>query len=328
MTSILIVKPSSLGDIIHTLPAVHFLKTTFPKADLHWIANTEWLPLLEGNPDLASLIPFPRHKFRGWKGIIEFHRWCRTLVKQQPDMVLDFQGLLRSAWIARCARGAKVLGMSDSREGAHLLYHARAVVGRNQHSVDRNLALAKLAGADISGPVSFLLPDGKHVSLPAEDFIVLHPYARGKGKSLTGREIFELTQALKPLQVVIVGRSREKPRLSENGFSLVNQTDLLELIWLFRKAKFAVSVDSGPAHISAAVSRRLLAVHTWTDPLRVGPYNPDAWVWKSGQILRVQDLANLSMSKVIRPKPAIVRPEPGMLATFVKEQLCNKSTER
>ncbi|MBV9673743.1 MAG: glycosyltransferase family 9 protein [Verrucomicrobia bacterium] len=327
MTSILIVKPSSLGDIIHTLPAIHFLKRTFPKADLHWIVSIESLPLLEGNPDLTTLIPFPRHRFRGWKGIIEFHRWCGTLVKQEPDLVLDFQGLLRSAWIARCARGAKVLGMSDSREGAQLLYHARAVVGRDQHAVDRNLALARLAGANVSGPVSFLLPDGKHVSLPVRDFILLHPYARGKGKSLTPREIFELTEALNPWQVVIVGRSREKPGLSKNSISLVNQTDLLELIWLFRKATFAISVDSGPAHIGAAVSRRLLAVHTWTDPLRHGPYNPEAWVWKSGQILRVQGLANLSVSREIRPKRDI-RPKPLIIATFVKEQLCNKSTER
>jgi heptosyltransferase-1 len=64
-SSVLVVKPSSLGDIVHTLPAVHFLKATFRDADFFWIANTEWTPLLQENADLKEVIPFPRNQFRG-----------------------------------------------------------------------------------------------------------------------------------------------------------------------------------------------------------------------------------------------------------------------
>jgi ADP-heptose:LPS heptosyltransferase len=76
----------------------------------------------------------------------------------------------------------------------------------------------------------------------------------------------------------------------ENCVDLTNQTSLLQLIRLIRVARFVVSVDSGPMHIAAAVNDRLLSIHTWTDPLRVGPYKPEAWIWKNGQLLRVSEL--------------------------------------
>ena len=63
--SALVVKPSSLGDIVHTLPAVRRIKRTFPHLQLRWLSNPEWIPLLEGNPDIAQIIPFPRGEFHG-----------------------------------------------------------------------------------------------------------------------------------------------------------------------------------------------------------------------------------------------------------------------
>ena len=89
---------------------------------------------------------------------------------------------------------------------------------------------------------------------------------------------------------MIVGQSRRKTDTPENCVDLTNQTSLLQLIRLIRVARFVVSVDSGPMHIAAAVHDRLLSIHTWTDPLRVGPYSPDAWIWKNGQLLRVSEL--------------------------------------
>jgi heptosyltransferase-1 len=64
----------------------------------------------------------------------------------------------------------------------------------------------------------------------------------------------------------------------------------LQLIWLIRVARFVMSVDSGPMHIAAAVNDNLLSIHTWTDPCCVGPYNPKAWIWKHGQLLRAGEL--------------------------------------
>src|ERR1700736_310282 len=289
-SSVLVVKPSSLGDIVHTLPAVHYLKATFPSAKISWIANREWAPLLEENADLTGVIAFPRGEFRGPDGIFKFIRWSRGLGGLEPDLVLDFQGLFRSAWISRSARGKSVFGLSDSREGSRFCYDRRALVHPGQHSVDRYIALARLAGADTSGPIQFPLPRGKAIpslELP-ERFVVLHPFARGARKSLTQEEIFEFTRLLVPIPVVVAGQSDTHFAMDRNGVSLVNQTDLPELIWLLRRSSFIVSVDSGPMHIGAAITSELLSIHTWSDPGTVGPYNPDAWVWKTQRIFQVR----------------------------------------
>jgi ADP-heptose:LPS heptosyltransferase len=72
---------------------------------------------------------------------------------------------------------------------------------------------------------------------------------------------------------------------------------LLQLIRLIRVARFVISVDSGPVHIAAAVTDRLLSIHTWTDPRRVGPYNPDAWIWKHTKIARVSELETTKLKR-------------------------------
>ena len=104
--SILIVKPSSLGDIVHTLPAVAAIKAHWPGAHLRWIVNPEWAPLLEGNPHVDEVVIFPRRDFRGVRGLMRIAPWARALRERiNADLVLDFQGLLRSALIAKLCRG-------------------------------------------------------------------------------------------------------------------------------------------------------------------------------------------------------------------------------
>jgi heptosyltransferase I len=318
MRSVFLVKPSSLGDIVHTLPSLHALRQSLPDSQFFWVVNSEWSSLLLGNPDLAEVIAFPRQSFRGLAGASKFLRWCRQLGRYQPDLVLDFQGLLRSAWIARSTRGKVLLGLSDAREGARFFYQQTARVGAHQHSVERYLALASLAGASIPEKPHFELPSGRAIpnfELP-DRFVVLHPFARGADKSLSPTEIHELTRALAPLAVILVGKTETDFRFALNAASLVNETDLLQLIWLLRRASFVISVDSGPMHLAAAVSQQLLSIHFWSDPKQVGPYRPDAWIWQNGHICRVRDLPAGS------PKaPSSARPHPIQIGAFVQERL-------
>jgi ADP-heptose:LPS heptosyltransferase len=315
---ILLVKPSSLGDIVHTLPALRFVKQSFPSSQIYWVANSEWCPLLESNPDLEGVIRFPRRSFRGLKGVVRFWQWCQELGKLRPDLVLDFQGLLRSALISRSAHSRTVLGLADAREGARLFYQKVAPVTSTQHAVLRYLSLASLAGADTSGKIEFPLPVGRPVpnfELPNE-FVVLHPFSRGAGKFLDEVEVYRLTAALAPLAVIIVGKSDSAISFARNAASLVNQTDLEQLIWLLRKAAFVISVDSGPMHLAAAVAREILSIHFWSDPLKVGPFREDAWIWQNHQILRKRELAERSPRE---NQPA--RPQPEQIALFVHERL-------
>jgi hypothetical protein len=105
-------------------------------------------------------------------------------------------------------------------------------------------------------------------------------------KSLTSEEIFEFTRLLAPHPVFIVG------------------------------ASFIISVDSGPMHIAAAITPDLLSIHTWTDPRRVGPYNPDAWIWKNQRIEQVRAIADEVRSKRSRGRPNLFQ-----LAKFVHRRL-------
>lgn len=301
--SILIVKPSSLGDIVHTLPAVSLVRRTWPEARLRWVVNPEWSPLLEGNPDVDETIVFPRRELGGslWKTV----RWLRALrAEYRSDLVLDFQGLLRSAIIGRFGRGERLIGLSDAREGARFFYDQRVTVGR-EHAVDRYLKLVAALGIDTTAePLTWNLPQGTRPAgftlADNEPFVLLHPFSRGEGKSLSAEQTQEFAAAM-PCRVLLAGKAHvELPKPPANLLSLLNQTTIPELIWLIRRAHFVVSVDSGPMHIAAALTPHLLSIHTWSDPALVGPYRPEAWVWKDRTLFQVRDLRN--------PPPAGAKP--------------------
>jgi len=289
---ILIIKPSSLGDIVHALPAVALVRDAHPDAEITWVINPEFTPLLRGNRDVDHVHVFPRGEFRGLGAPRSLRPWLKITRQLRPDLALDFQGLLRSALIGKISGAKEVYGMSDAREGARWFYNRVAKVNRREHAVERYLKLAECAGATVGAALRCPLPTGD--MLPRFDeyppFILLHPFARGDGKSLSNGVIEEFCRAFAPTRVVVVGQSDRKIDTPENCIELTNQTSLLQLIRLIRVARFIISVDSGPMHIAAAMTDRLLSIHTWTDPRRVGPYNPDAWVWKNGRLLRMSEL--------------------------------------
>jgi heptosyltransferase-1 len=292
--SILIIKPSSLGDVVHTLPAVAAIRDANPQAKITWVINPEWATLLRGNPDVDHVHIFPRGEFRGLSAPRSLLPWWKKTKALRPDVAFDFQGLLRSALIGRASGAREFWGMSDGREGSRFLYHRVAKVDRRAHAIDRYLTLAEDFGVTIPEQFRFPLPTGD--ALPRFDpyppFVLLHPFARGAGKSLSNSVIEEFCRAFEPIRVVIVGKTSRKVTVPDNCVNLANQTTLLQLIWLIRAARFTISVDSGPMHIAAAISPHLVSIHTWSDPRRVGPYDPDAWIWKNSQLFQVRNLPN------------------------------------
>jgi heptosyltransferase-1 len=288
----LVIKPSSLGDIVHTLPAVALLKSANPEMEIRWVANSEWVPLLRGNSDLAEVLPFPRAQMRGPLGFVKFLRWSRALRKPSPpDLVIDFQGLLRSGLMAKRSRGRCVIGLSDSREGARYFHGRRVEVDPGAHAVERYLAVPRALGVEVpedEGELSFKLPQKEPARIPPEGFVLFHPFSRGVGKSLGAAQVHRFCEAITSRPVVLVGRGGPALEgLPEGTLNWIDQTSLPELAWLMARAAFTVSVDSGPAHMAAALGERMLAIHSWSDPLKVGPFRKRAWVWKSGSIARV-----------------------------------------
>jgi heptosyltransferase-1 len=317
----MIVKPSSLGDIVHTLPAAQAIKAAYPHLQLRWLANTEWTPLLQGSPMLEDVIPFPRKQFRGFSGMLAMRKWrqaWRLMPRHEPEIVLDFQGLFRSGFLSKSRGSRPIVGLSDSREGARFFHDHIIPVEAAGHAVDRYLSLPRAFGIDVdTANLTFPLAEGtRPAGWPErEDLILVHPWSRGEGKSLSPQTLQTLCTALAPHPVVLVGMTSEKILLEGSHIvDFSNRTTLAELIWVLRQAKFVISVDSGPMHMAAAVNNATLGIHTWSDPRQVGPYNPRAWVWKSGRIAHRTDFtsAECGASQQVRETDA------QQIASFVR----------
>ncbi len=286
MASVLFIKPGSLGDIVHALPVAAAIHRAWPDSRLSWVIDPRWQPVLEGNPAVAECVPFPRQDFRGAAGLLRGARWLGGFRHRQPDLAIDLQGLLRSALIARSARSRRIIGLSDAREGARFFYHESAALQVDRHAVDRYLAVLPSLGISAPDQPEFPLAAGDEISAP-EDFVLLHPYARGAGKSLDEITIRSLCERIAS-PIVLAGIGQPPAPLPLRVTDLTGRTTLPQLIWLLRRARSVISVDSGPMHLAAAVGARLLSIHTWSDPRLVGPYSKDAWIWQGGR-LRQQD---------------------------------------
>jgi ADP-heptose:LPS heptosyltransferase len=290
---ILLIKPSSFGDVIHALPVVTALHRHWPETELRWLIAPAWRSLVQEHPGVSETILFPRDRFRGPAGWLRSLAWTRTLRDWTPDLAIDLQGLLRSALFARLSRAPRIVGLSDAREGAGLLYHQRVAVNPLDHAVVRYLGVLDHLGIARSERPDFSLPQGTLPTAfdPSTPYIVLHPYSRGAGKSLDPSLIVAFARGAKACRVVILGRGETIGSLPENVEDWSNRTDLLELIGILRGSSFVASSDSGPMHLAAALQPgRTLAVHLWSDPLKVGPCFPESLVWKEGRIARVGDL--------------------------------------
>jgi heptosyltransferase I len=281
--------------------------------------------LLRDNPVIDEIVLFPRERFRGVFGILTSIPWSLQLRKIRPDIALDLQGLLRSALMARLSRAGRTIGISDAREGATRLYHQVVPVIHAEHAVVRYLRiLGSLGLPKIERPI-FPLPPGVPMEAPFRDrrFIVLHPFARGEGKSLAAENVIQFCERMRPLTTIVAGVGKLQRELPDNAINLLSKTTLREMIWLLSAASFVVSVDSGPMHIAAAVGARMLSIHTWSDPRLVGPFSDAAWIWQGGQIRRQQIWAHSLL-----PARALQGDDIVEIADFVKEFVAAQRSAR
>jgi len=284
-----------MGDVIHALPVVSAIHKAWPATRITWIVDPRWAPLLEGNPAIDRLHFFPRESFRGLAGFFKSIGWYRGLRRLEPEVALDLQCLLRSGVMAACSGARQVFGLDDAREGAGFFYTRKIPVQRGEHSVRRYLRSLPALGIDPETPWNWNLPAGEPCAALSSggDYIVLHPFSRGEGKSMDAasiRAFADAFQSRSSLRIVVVGNGSLEADLGGCVVDLLCKTTLSQLIGVLRGARFVASVDSGPMHLAAALGVPLLSIHTWSDPRLVGPYSENAWIWQGGEI-RPQNLA-------------------------------------
>ena len=286
---ILIIKPSALGDVVHTLPVLSLLRRRWPVAHVAWVVGGAFASLLEGHPQLNEVIRFERRRFaRGWRdpsAAAGLFRFARDLRRGEFDLVIDLQGLLRSGWMTMRTRAPVRVGFSNARELAHLFYtHRVPVDSREQHAVDRYLNLCEAIGCGRE-PIEFNFhitdEDRRHVTqLVGDDrpYAVLLPGTNWPTKRWPLEYFAELVGPLRQrfgLKVVVAGGpdvtdiAAQIPRAT----NLVGHTsNLRQLVALLERAELVIANDSGPMHIAAALGRPLVTVFGPTNPLRTGPY--------------------------------------------------------
>jgi len=253
-----------MGDVIHTLPAVASLKKSFPSSSISWVLRPQWVPLLEGNPAVEEVIPFERSR----DGIREAWKQVRAA---RFDLVVDFQGLIQSALIARAARSREIVGFGwrEAREKlATLLYSTRART-TGPHRVDSYLQVAAAAGAS-ELVKDFPLPAGRaEGTLPDGPFVLASPLAGWGSKQWPIEYYSELARSI-PL--VVNGPPSAAAMLEQIKGAHVHLSGIAGLIDATRRAGAVIGVDSGPMHLAAALKKHGVAIFGPTDPVTHGPY--------------------------------------------------------
>ena len=273
---LLVVKLSSLGDLFRPLPAVHALKTALG-AEIHWVTQEEYVPLVECFTDVDEVIPFPRRGF-----LSKLPALRRRLRPHAYDAVLDFQGLLKSAIVCAMAKAKKKIGPSFHREGSGIFYNE--IAGRRdrtRHSVDECLDLARHLGAACDEPV-FPVSFPKIARDEPRPRVALLPVSRWPTKNWPVECFAEVGRRLRQAgaaSLFILGGSADTAacgdlasRLDGAAVDLSGRTTLTGMGSLLQEMDLLVANDSGPVHLAAALGIPVLCVYGPTDPARTGPY--------------------------------------------------------
>ena len=300
---VLIIKLSSIGDCIHTLPAIASLREGFKKkgikARIDWLVEEAASSVIAHSRLVDNVIVVERGWLRHYR---ENRKAARALAAERYDLVLDFQGLLKSGVWVYFSKGARRVGFSNAREMSHLFLNDRLpAYDPERHAVDRYLDLAVHAGG-VAGPAHFQVDTGKaaksvekklrDAGVGREPFFALISQARWPTKLWRDERFVELARRLidrTGFKAVLVGGpgdraalERMKDKIGEGAINLAGRTDLPELAEVLRRASFAVTVDSGPMHLAAAVGTRCVALFGPTAPWRTGPYGTGHIVVRKG----------------------------------------------
>ncbi|HOW65427.1 MAG TPA: lipopolysaccharide heptosyltransferase II [Candidatus Paceibacterota bacterium] len=289
--NILILKPSSLGDVIQALPVLRLLRRRYPASRIYWWLLSDLAPLLERDPDLSGLILFDR---KGWRHLASWGpmiRSFRQIRRQEFDWVIDLQSLLRSALLAWISRAKLTIGLDDPREGAGTFYDMRVPRGSfHVHAVDWYLEVLRKLQVPVDRDFDWIPVHSaareivRRLGQPEKgDWIVLNPGARWTNKRWPAEYYAQLAGLLsseKPApRFVILGGTGDQELGDQIAranpgrcLDLTGRTTLPEMVEWIRFSRLMVTNDTGPMHVAAALGKPVVALFGPTEPHRTGPY--------------------------------------------------------
>jgi len=267
---VLIVKPSSFGDIVQALPVATGLRRYWPDAEIHWLTFDAYEPLLRDHHAIDRLMILRRRDLRpgGW---LRLWRWIKALRAERYDLVLDLQGLLRSGILTWLTKAPLRLGLATAREGSTLFY-TETILEPPPPAQEKYLEFLRHLGIR-PDPYAFDLapPPLAVASLDPGRYVVLHPYSRWRTKLWPWRYYQEVVDALPEVRFAVVGEGPWFPLHGENVLDLRGRLAFPQLMAVLKEAGAVVSTDSGPSHLAAALGAPTLALFGATDWQKTRP---------------------------------------------------------
>lgn len=286
--NILIIKMSSLGDVIHALPSLYVLRKKYPHARITWAVHAAFAGILPGKPWIDEIYLVDRKRIRQISYLKKVHK---ELKAHHFDLVIDLQMIAKSGIISFLSGCSNRIGYWDAREGSFLTSRPISGKNKNGHIIQQLLDVMSYLGCDISDidfPIHDYEAETERIkNLLKENnidgpFVVLVPGTRGIHKMWPIEYWGELAQLLakEHIYTVISGTKNEFDMcekiktISDSPYTLnlAGKTDLLELTALIRMASLHISSDTGPLHIANAVHTPIIALFGPTLPDRSGPY--------------------------------------------------------
>jgi heptosyltransferase-1 len=321
---ILLVKPSAVGDVVHTIPLLVKLRARYPQARIDWFITPENADLVRHHPALSGVVLFNRRGFasfgRNWRATAGPFELLRQLRRTRYELVIDMHGQFRTAAFVR-ATGAAVRigfdrpikrlptetvhhelhnvplhGWAGAREFSWLAYtHRIHIPTLDVHAIDRYLWVGKMLGLDDAPPDLRIYLSRETEARTAQllarhslkEFAVLAPGTMWETKHWLPERFAETGRILtqRGLGIVLVGTSRDKDRcrivadLCPGAVDFSGQTSVGELAAIIKRAKVAVTNDSGSMHLAVALETPVVSVFGPTNPVHIGPYGrPEAVV--------------------------------------------------
>jgi heptosyltransferase-1 len=285
MSDILLIKTSSLGDVIHQMPALTEARQRLPQARFSWVVEEAFAPLVRLHPAVSAVIPVATRRWRqalfspvNWRDMARFTSALRT---SHYDEIIDTQGLFRSALLARVARGRRHGYDSGSvRERAAVaLYDVRHRIPRDLHAIERNRRLTGLAlGYQPEGGADFGLDRTRLAPVSDGYGILLHATARVEKEwpedhwILLGKALGSRTGSLVLPWGSEIERARSVRIAAALGNARVPERQSLDRVAaLIAGASFVIGVDTGLLHLAAALGVPLVAIFVGSEPGLTGP---------------------------------------------------------
>jgi lipopolysaccharide heptosyltransferase I len=298
MERILIVKLSSIGDVVHTLPVLRTIRHNLPNAYIAWVVEEKAKAILDGNRDLDKIIAINTKRWRksfNGSAVREFFDVVNILRKDKFDIAIDLQGLLKSGIISYLSRATTIIGFDsrNCREFLNILFTNKKVSpgSRDIHVVDKNLSLLNPLGFKEIKREFFLnssLPDDRYIDeflskrrKEGKPLIAINPGAGWRTKEwgiknyavMCNRLISEIGADV----IFTMGPGEEgivKGIVDSMSYEpiVAPPTSLKQLIALLKRCSFFIGGDTGPLHLAAALNISTVAIYGPSDPARNGPY--------------------------------------------------------